>query len=267
MSTQNDSKSTDILTDLFGMEFIDTFHGYVDPLADNRFYHMLKARNCRDFIKANASPTKTFLDAGAGRGPYTRMAQGAYAQIYSFEYEPNELRLAQENVGIDPTITFKQVDITNIPLDDASVDTAVCSEVLEHIPDNRKAMSELYRVMKPGGTLLFSMPNNNSLLYAPSRFKNRKTLRDLEDWPDKNGRWEQLRHYTFSYKNIEDIATKAGFTIIKRRGAHAFRLPSTVRRFLMKNIPPLFKLYFMINIFLEKHAARFGSFYFLTLRK
>lgn len=51
-----------------------------------------------------------------------------------------------------------KMDITAMPLDDDSVDVVYCSHVLEHIPDDRKAMSEIARVLKPGGWALLVVP-------------------------------------------------------------------------------------------------------------
>jgi len=214
------NKLKESLPDKFaGLLFIDSFLDYRDKRSDNRFYHMLKADICQKFINKNASSEKVFLDAGAGRGPYTEIARKKYRRIYCFEYNQNELNRAIKNINNnDRSVIFKQVDITNIPLDNSTIDVAVCSEVLEHIQNYQKAMSEIYRVMIPGGVVLFSMPNNLSLLYAFSRIKNRKLLLTTEAELIKLGRWEQMRHLMFSYKQIEQIAVSSGFKIINRRG-------------------------------------------------
>lgn len=53
----------------------------------------------------------------------------------------------------------KVVDITDIPFDDNTFDLIMCTHVLEHIPDDKKAMSELYRVLKPNsGVALLTVP-------------------------------------------------------------------------------------------------------------
>jgi len=51
-----------------------------------------------------------------------------------------------------------RVDITNIQFEDASFDRIICSHVLEHIEDDAKAISELYRILKPGGKALIAVP-------------------------------------------------------------------------------------------------------------
>lgn len=63
----------------------------------------------------------------------------------------------------------KAVDITNIPFDDDSFDLIMCTHVLEHIPDDRKAMSELYRVLKPKTGIAFL---NVPLYDIPATFEN-----------------------------------------------------------------------------------------------
>ncbi|AOY57942.1 methyltransferase, type 11 [Desulfococcus multivorans] len=49
-------------------------------------------------------------------------------------------------------------DITALPFADAAFDLVICSEVLEHIPAHRAAVTELVRVLKPGGDLVISVP-------------------------------------------------------------------------------------------------------------
>lgn len=49
-------------------------------------------------------------------------------------------------------------DLTDLPFDAASFDVVICSHVLEHVPDDRKAMSEIRRVLIPSGTALLMVP-------------------------------------------------------------------------------------------------------------
>ncbi len=258
----------DNLGAIINIPFMDKFLDYDNPSAPNRFYHLIKASIVQKFIEENSSKFKTFLDAGAGRGPYTKMAQNKYNRIFCFEYDQKELDFAIKNISDDNgSVEFKRVDITKIPLDDNSIDVGVCSEVLEHIPDYGKAMNELYRVIKPGGTLLFSMPNGNSMLYGLSKIKNRSILKNLDEQRAQNPSWEQIRHYSFTPKKIEAIATNAGFRIKRRYGAHTMRIPSTIRSLIILKFPRLLKIYITANTFIGKRVPYFGSFYFLTLEK
>jgi 2-polyprenyl-3-methyl-5-hydroxy-6-metoxy-1,4-benzoquinol methylase len=57
-----------------------------------------------------------------------------------------------------------RADVTKLPFSDGSFDVVVCSEVLEHIRQNRTAVTELLRVLKPGGDLAVTVPR-----YGPER--------------------------------------------------------------------------------------------------
>ncbi|HSM63218.1 MAG TPA: methyltransferase domain-containing protein, partial [Gillisia sp.] len=52
--------------------------------------------------------------------------------------------------------------ICNLPFEDNSFDFILCNHVLEHIPDDTKAMKELYRILKKGGTAILQIPQDLS---------------------------------------------------------------------------------------------------------
>ena len=55
------------------------------------------------------------------------------------------------SVDLDSPIARVHADATDLPFDDESFDFAICVHVLEHIPDDRKALAEFFRVLRPGG--------------------------------------------------------------------------------------------------------------------
>ena len=55
-----------------------------------------------------------------------------------------------------------KADICNLPFENNQFDVILCNHVLEHIPEDRKALSELFRVMKPGGWGIFQVPQDLS---------------------------------------------------------------------------------------------------------
>jgi SAM-dependent methyltransferase len=62
------------------------------------------------------------------------------------------------SADLDPDRAIVSMDITDIPRPDESFDVALCSHVLEHVPDDRKAMSELFRILRPGGWATVMVP-------------------------------------------------------------------------------------------------------------
>ena len=59
---------------------------------------------------------------------------------------------------LDPSGVDVQLDITAMPFDEGAFDAILCSHVLEHVPDDRAAMSELQRVLRPDGWALVLVP-------------------------------------------------------------------------------------------------------------
>jgi len=62
------------------------------------------------------------------------------------------------SVDIDPHFADVRADVTDLQFADESFDFALCVHVLEHVQDDRKAISELYRVLRPGGAALIQVP-------------------------------------------------------------------------------------------------------------
>lgn len=62
------------------------------------------------------------------------------------------------SVDMDPAKAMQQMDICQIPLPGESFDAIICNHVLEHIPDDMKALHELYRVLKPNGWASIQVP-------------------------------------------------------------------------------------------------------------
>lgn len=62
------------------------------------------------------------------------------------------------SADIASPLAMMKMDITDIPLDDDTFDVIICSHVLEHIPDDRKAMRELHRVLKRDGWAILQVP-------------------------------------------------------------------------------------------------------------
>lgn len=80
------------------------------------------------------------------------------AQYVQADYYPEDL------YGKNPEI--QRVDATNIQFDDTTFEGLICNHVLEHVPDSHKALSEFYRILKPGGFGILQTPYSARLSHT-----------------------------------------------------------------------------------------------------
>ncbi|MEV4676418.1 class I SAM-dependent methyltransferase [Actinomadura sp. NPDC049382] len=121
-----------------------------------------------DFQRFRVTPGDRVLDMGCGAGRHAFELYRRGAHVVAFDMDADELagvetmfgamRLADE-VPADATAETVQGDALDLPFPDDHFDAIIASEVLEHIPDDMRAMRELLRVLKPGGKLAVTVPS------------------------------------------------------------------------------------------------------------
>jgi SAM-dependent methyltransferase len=117
-----------------------------------------------------------------------------------------------ESEGVPAQLS--SVDIHQLPFADGSFDKVLMSEVLEHLADDRVAMREIYRILKPGGVLALSVPHADyPFWWDPIN----KTLEAIGARPIRNagpitGLWSN--HWRlYRPDELRDVIAGAGFTI------------------------------------------------------
>ncbi|MEJ8573339.1 class I SAM-dependent methyltransferase [Microbaculum marinum] len=126
----------------------------------------------------------------------------------------NRMRGDPDYIATDPKMpgVERREDMTALSFEPGTFDIAIAHHVLEHIPDDRKAMSELFRVLKPGGSAILSVPQNFSR---------------IDTWEDDAITGEKARvaafgardHKRFYGRDFEKRLAQAGFEV------DVFRMP------------------------------------------
>ena len=103
-------------------------------------------------------------------------------------------------------MAMMKADITRIPFADATFDVVLCSHVLEHVLDDRRAMREVYRVLRPGGW---------AILQVPIDLQRAKTFEDARIVsPEDRKRWFlQKDHVRIYGRDYTDRLKAAGFDV------------------------------------------------------
>jgi len=181
-------------------------------------YGYLGIKRRMDLILKNVSLKGKLLDIGCGNGAQTieflRYVDYCVAidveeeRLNVFRQKLKELKLSNCEV--------KRMDATNLEFQGETFDIITCIEVLEHIPDQEKALKEMYRVLKKGGLLILSVPNKWWI------FETHGAALPLLPWnrvpffswlPKRiHDKYAFARNYT--KKEVTTLVKKTGFKII-----------------------------------------------------
>jgi ubiquinone/menaquinone biosynthesis C-methylase UbiE len=121
--------------------------------------------NTIQYKKLNLESNQLILDMGCGEG---RHSIGALletpANVIGLDLSVQDLKIAKHRLNdfdlsdINTFCTFGVGNINDIPIQSASLDAVMCSEVLEHVDSPEESIHELVRVLKPGGVMALSVP-------------------------------------------------------------------------------------------------------------
>lgn len=133
------------------LDHMDKLYNSKNPLV--KYVHMKRLKILKNLVGNNK---ERLLDCGCGEGQLLAQVKGEKFGIDSLEIA---LKKAKER---NPDARICKGNITNLPFDSSFFGVTICSEVLEHIPNYKKAISEIIRVTKTGGKILISVPNERN---------------------------------------------------------------------------------------------------------
>ncbi|MCP4603064.1 MAG: class I SAM-dependent methyltransferase [Proteobacteria bacterium] len=120
-----------------------------------------------DFSRLNIEPGYRILDIGCGTGRHAcEVSRQDGVTVFGIDVSRDDLQEAKKRLlyhekvgehGGGPWLV-SIADIAHLPFKDCEFDLVICSEVLEHIPDQKAAVRELVRILKPGKDLVVSVP-------------------------------------------------------------------------------------------------------------
>jgi SAM-dependent methyltransferase len=166
------------------------------------------------FLRGEVRPEDRALDVGCGTGEFTAALAGAGAQAVGVEVASGAVERARAR---HPGLDFRLVPIDGpLPLEDNSFDLVWASEVIEHVTDTARWLSEVRRVLAPAGRLLVTTPSHGRLRVA---------VFGMERFSEPLG--EHLHLYTKG--SLRALLKEFGFSEI---GVRAVEGPPLLRRSL-----------------------------------
>jgi SAM-dependent methyltransferase len=217
------------------------YHRSPDPDWDYYPTYLAKLAAVRTWLDRLPRRTRV-LDAGCGEG------------VLVDEYAD---RLAIE--GIDSNYSSDLVrtgSLTALPYEEARFDRALCLDVLEHLTfeEQPRALAELYRVLRPGGELLVSIPNLAHLQSRVHFLLTGRLIRTASELKHPGDR--PAGEYI-------ELAREAGFSLVARRGI--FPTVPVLTRFIRRRPRALLPLHRLLSRVLPVPGWCFLNL--LTLRK
>jgi ubiquinone/menaquinone biosynthesis C-methylase UbiE len=180
------------------------------------------------------------VDVGANDGRATwRFGVGAGRTAVGIDVSHLLLKTFLENL---PDQVALQADGGCLPLEDECADFLFCTETLEHIPDPAAAVSEFFRVLKPGGWLMIQSPNAHRLrnlnpFHILTLFASFLTDAILQKKQTHQNTWHNgvTYHWDFSVQDYRRMITASGGSVLELRSSQFF-FPS----FLLRGSPDAF---------------------------
>ncbi|MFL5955667.1 MAG: class I SAM-dependent methyltransferase [Gaiellaceae bacterium] len=174
-----------------------------------------------DFARLPIEPGQQVLDLGCGFGRHAFEAYRRGADVVAVDRSAAELTqveslfaamAAQGEAPSGSLARTVRADLLALPFADASFDVVIAAEVLEHIPDDRRAVAEIARVVRPGGRVAVTVPRW---------------------WPERVC-WALSRSYhevdgghvrIYRGDEIDRRLDEAGLTVVATHHAHALHAP------------------------------------------
>lgn len=195
--------------------FSDLDVGVLADQGDRR--KMVRLGGVRDALRPRVAKGARVLDVGCGCGDnLLSLAELADVELHGVEYARLNVERARKLVGNKATI--KQGSAMALPYAEGEFDALTCIEVLEHLDDDRRALSEMHRVLRSNGVLVLTVPHRHwfpsyRTLIGHERHYDRRTLAGLLDdagfsvdaYVPNFPRWHRAADYSYVVGRIAGV--------------------------------------------------------------
>lgn len=198
----------------------------LQQLLENVGDMALKRRARRIIEELELKEGDVVLDAGCGDGFYLHLlSELGKFKITGLDFDKKALESAKKNLKGVRNVNIMQGSVMELPFKANTFNKVVLTEVAEHLPDDLKGLKEIYRVLKPGGILVLTVPNHNyPFLWDPIN----KILEATSGKHIKSGFWAGIwnQHIRLYFPDqIAKKVKKAGFSVEEVECVTHYSLP------------------------------------------
>ena len=207
---------------------LTALHESVDD--ENHYMNLASRRYAMGQVERYLSaPEPVVIEIGCSSGFMIKdlKRQLPHASVVGSDY----VRKSLEELGSRiPDVPLLQFDLLKCPLPAQKFDAAILLNVLEHISDDNRAIQEVYRFLKPGGTAIIEVPAGPELydiydrqLLHHRRYRMTELLRQLRAVGFTVRHWSHLGFFLYP-----------GFWLVKKRNRRHLKKPTEVQRAIVE---------------------------------
>jgi SAM-dependent methyltransferase len=179
----------------------DSFDAIMNPYDLQQRLKMV----CHELLDASELRGRRVLDVGCGTGWFSRELEGAGARVVALDIGVHLLEKVAGKCGAARVAG----DACRLAFPAGTFDVVVSSECIEHTIDPRLALAEMCRVLKPGGVLVVTVPNEFwRWAEVVARVLKLRPYEGLENWL-----WQS---------QLVDALRRSGMTVERTGGVHLF---------------------------------------------
>ena len=117
----------------------------------------------QDFLGQTPLPSLSLLDVGSSTGIIDNFLVDHFFKVTGIDIDKEAIQYAQKTFKKD-NLQFMVDDLMDMSFPDNTFDVVVCTQIYEHVPDAQTMMSEIFRVLKPGGVCYFTAGNRMTIM-------------------------------------------------------------------------------------------------------
>ena len=228
-------------------EYYDAFSKVYDRRIDDPYHSFLDESEIELIYQYGKG--KKVLECGCGTGLILEQTKKFVIKANGIDLSSGMIEKARSK-GLDVT----KASVTEIPFPDGSFDVSYSFKVLAHVPDIHKALSEMARVVVPGGYVIAEFYNPYSIRHLVRLLRNPLKTGDGQD--------DHSVYYRSDSPKMVDGYLPDELEIVKRRGIRVLTPSPSMFR-----IPILGKAIYKIEQLLMDAVPRLGGFYCIVAKK
>lgn len=178
-----------------------------------------------EFAVTHSPGGDAVADIGCGGGDVLYSMRHKYRRLVGFEVSPRRIETARKS------LLGSSAELYSQPFDEefalpASVDTCICLDVLDHMIDARQALRNMYKIVKPDGRLILTVPNvariDRRIKLLTGKFPSTSTGAQGVATLGNSSLFDGGKLHYFTFASLEALLREVGFARIQRYGIGRF---------------------------------------------